>query len=49
MTSRSRTSTLSYTVPPTTWTPSGNGPLAFSVAAPAQLPELTLVGFGHCG
>ena len=35
---------LSYAVPPSTWTPTGNGPLAFSIAAPGQIPELTLVG-----
>ena len=40
---------LSYTMPNSTWTPNGNGPVAFSVAAPAQIPELTLVGFGHSG
>ena len=40
---------LSYTLPDSTWTPTGNGPIAFSVAAPAQIPELTLVGFGHSG
>jgi hypothetical protein len=40
---------LHYTLPDSTWTPSGSGPISFSVAAPAQLPELQLFGFGHSG
>lgn len=40
---------LSYTVPESTWTPTGAGPIAFSIAEPAQIPELTLTGFGHSG
>ena len=40
---------LSFDVPDTTWTPTGNEPIAFSVAAPAQIPELTLIGRGHSG
>jgi hypothetical protein len=41
--------TLRYDVPDTTWTPTGAGPLSFAVAAPGQIPELTLFGFGHSG
>ena len=40
---------LSYTLPDSTWTPSGTGPISFSVAAPGQIPELQLFGFGHSG
>ena len=32
---------LSYTLPDSTWTPTGGGPIAFSVAAPGTLPELS--------
>lgn len=40
---------LTYDVPATTWTPTGTGNVAFSVGAPGQIPELTLVGRGHSG
>jgi hypothetical protein len=40
---------LKYTLPPSTWTPSGTAPIAFSVAAPGQIPELQLFGYGHSG
>ncbi len=40
---------LQFTVPDTTWTPTGGGPIAFSLGAPGQIPELTLVGRGHSG
>ena len=40
---------LRYDVPDTTWTPSGTEPISFSFAAPGQIPELTLTGFGHSG
>ena len=31
---------LKYTLPDSTWTPTGGGPIAFSVAEPGTLPEL---------
>ena len=42
-------SEMTYTVPTTTWTPAGPGPISFSLAAPGQIPTLTLVGRGHSG
>lgn len=40
---------LRFDVPASTWTPTGDGPIAFSIGAPGQIPELTLVGRGHSG
>lgn len=40
---------LQFAVPDTTWTPTGGGPIGFSIGAPGQIPTLTLVGRGHSG
>jgi len=42
-------SVVSIALPDTTWTPTGAGSIAFSVAAPGQIPALTLTGRGHSG
>lgn len=42
-------STVTFALPDSTWTPTGNGDVRFSIAAPGQIPTLTLVGFGHSG
>lgn len=42
-------STVSFALPESTWTPTGRGDVRFSIAAPGQIPTLTLVGFGHSG
>lgn len=40
---------LSFPVPGLTWTPTGAGPVSFTVAEPGLIPALTLVGRGHSG
>ncbi len=42
-------SVIALAMPDTTWTPTGAGDVAFSVAAPGQMPTLTLTGRGHSG
>ncbi len=42
-------STVTFDLPDSTWTPTGGGDVRFSIAAPGQIPTLTLVGFGHSG
>ncbi|MGE4030810.1 MAG: hypothetical protein AB7I08_11330 [Thermoleophilia bacterium] len=42
-------SIMRVTAPDTTWTPTGAGDVSFSVAAPGQIPTLTLTGRGHSG
>lgn len=40
---------LSYVLPDSEWTPTGEGPVEFTIAAPGQIEELTLIGRGHSG
>ncbi|MGD9697140.1 MAG: hypothetical protein AB7V42_15935 [Thermoleophilia bacterium] len=42
-------SSVTIALPDTTWTPSGTGPITFTVAPPGNIPTQTLVGFGHSG
>jgi hypothetical protein len=42
-------SNLLINIPDTNWTPTGAGPIRFSVAPPGRIPTLTLVGRGHSG
>jgi hypothetical protein len=41
--------TVTFNLPDSTWTPTGGGDVRFAIAAPGQIPTLTLVGFGHSG